>query len=112
MFTIEFNASDMDQPVKLVRAGARFVRTAEEKLKRAVDRERANHKYVNRSGKTEEQTRFQVVSDDGAGNITIEVEQAVDHASYLQKKDWSKFDKNIRAALDSIDDDFRAIERA
>lgn len=77
-------------------------------MRRAIELERANHKYVNRTHAAESETRVVIVSDDGNGNVEFEAEMGVEYASYLQGK-WSQFDENVEKAIAEIDADFEKL---
>lgn len=88
---------------------ARFPKLAERILRRAVEIERSTHNYVNRTYTAEMGTRFQVVSDDGQGNVTLETAMDADYSSYLQKNDWSRFELLVRKALDKVHSEFQKL---
>lgn len=91
-----------------VKAVRRFGTRAEARMKRAIEQERAQHKYTNRTGDAEALTTVSIVSDDGQGNVDFDAEMAVPYASYLQGK-WSQFDENVEAAIAAIDAEFNRL---
>lgn len=88
-----------------IKAVRRFGTRAEAKMKRAIELERTQHRYTNRTGAAESETRVSIVSDDGQGNVEFDAEMGVEYASYLQGK-WSKFDANVEEAIAAIDEEF------
>lgn len=91
-----------------VKAVRRFGTRAEAKMKRAIELERSQHRYTNRTGAAESETRVVVVSDDGRGNVEFDAEMGVEYASYLQGK-WSQFDANVETAIAAIDAEFNSL---
>lgn len=82
----------------------RFSRNAVETFETVVEREKAEHKYQNRTGKTEATTRALVFSGPGTadGDVHVRVEMEAGHATYLQKDGWSRFVKLIDAAIRKV----------
>lgn len=95
-------------PAGDIRRVKAFGHRAEARMRRAIEKEVAGHKYTNRSGDAERSTRCAIVSDDGQGNVEFEAEMGVDYASYLQGK-WSKFDANVETAIKAIDAEFEKL---
>ena len=95
---------------KTAREPAKFSKTAQSRLQRAVDRERNNHAYQNRSHSAETNTLLLQV---GSGaDVDLRVEMMVEYASFLQNrngKKWSKFDELVKAAFGDIDTEARKL---
>ena len=79
----------------------RFVRESKTRLQRAIDAERNNHAYQNRTHNAETNTLLVQV---GSGlDADLRAEMHVDYASFLQKNGWSKFKDLVEAAFKDID---------
>lgn len=105
MYEVDITETDDERSAaKAVAALRRFPMSAQRKLERAVERERNGHRYTNRTFAAETNT-VAITVESRAGDVDIRVEMAVPYASYLNDGGWSKFDQNVRAAIDSIDGD-------
>ena len=81
-----------------------FISGSKRRLQHAIDRERENHAYQNRSHNAETNTLLLVFGEGGDAEFTVEMN--VEYASYLQDmngKKWSRFDELVKAAFGDID---------